>query len=305
MDRRRYVPSGEGLEGRALMTSLFGGKTPASALTTSVQNLPETFKQKELRIQHLPFFLEQLKPGRFVPPDAIKNIQTNLNQIAATLHAPSEALVKNFNTSLRHGFPYKTLSPDTARILNHTFGTVIASAGADPTLVQNLQQDMNQLAFADAKGVDPAYVATNDYALVLQTALAVGRPIQTPTAFSLAARDGVRINNGAAGATHNHTPALVGTYAVGATPEGSTRVQAIDAEGRVVGSASVDNNGKYTITTEPLADGTYKLRARAIDQFGHVSNPSPAFVLKVTTRQAPRTFAQENLNPPAGPLGLK
>ena len=52
MDRRRYVPSPEGLEVRTMLSTtssgIFGGST------TTTQTLPITFQQKELRIQKMP-----------------------------------------------------------------------------------------------------------------------------------------------------------------------------------------------------------------------------------------------------------
>ena len=51
MDRRRYVPSTEGLEGRDLMTSV---NTLFGIQVTTNLNMPITLQQKELRIEHLP-----------------------------------------------------------------------------------------------------------------------------------------------------------------------------------------------------------------------------------------------------------
>src|SRR4051794_3845061 len=101
MDRRRFVPSADGLEGRALM-SLFGGATPKSNQNTSVQELPDNFEKKALRIEHLPYYLEQTQAGRFLPSDAIKQLQADLTEIAGNLHAPSTQVVNTFNTGLRH-----------------------------------------------------------------------------------------------------------------------------------------------------------------------------------------------------------
>ena len=74
MDRRRFVPSPETLEGRTLQTNintLFGIQ-----LSTNL-NIPITFQQKSLRIQRLPFYLDQIAPhGRFLPKAEIQQIQT-------------------------------------------------------------------------------------------------------------------------------------------------------------------------------------------------------------------------------------
>ncbi|MCA1684691.1 MAG: hypothetical protein LC745_01645, partial [Planctomycetia bacterium] len=70
MDRRRYTPSAEGLEGRALL-SLFGGTGHTGSqynTTVSIEDLPKTYKEKELRIAHLPYYLQQEDPRRYLPP---------------------------------------------------------------------------------------------------------------------------------------------------------------------------------------------------------------------------------------------
>src|SRR5262249_29613430 len=123
MDRRRYTPSAEGLEGRALM-SLFGGKANSASQNNnlSVQDLPETFRQKEDRIDHLPFYLQQEDPKRFLPADVIRQIQTDMRSVIAELHAPAKAATDAFNVGLRHLLPYKTLSRQNAFRLGQQFG---------------------------------------------------------------------------------------------------------------------------------------------------------------------------------------
>ncbi len=50
-----------------------------------------------------------------------------------------------------------------------------------------IKADMNQLARADSQSRQPIYLATNDYTLVLQDTLAIGRPITRPGIPELAA----------------------------------------------------------------------------------------------------------------------
>ena len=61
MDRRRFVPSPEGLEVRTLLAtnlnSLFGLQVNSNL------NIPITYQQRELRITRLPYYLEQIRPG--------------------------------------------------------------------------------------------------------------------------------------------------------------------------------------------------------------------------------------------------
>jgi hypothetical protein len=307
MDPRRFVPSTEGLEGRALLTSIFGTST---STVTVPDEVPATFALKEIRIERLPGHLEQIRPGRFLPPAAIAQLQTDLLAIAAKLHAPNPATLEGYNSRLREVMPSSSLSVADAAGLNHSFGVVVASAGATPQQVQNLQKDMNALAKVDANSPQPVFLATNDYTVVLETILAVGRPIRRPTVPQLAANNGVRVNQ-YVGVTTKPQPVLVGNYDAFAT------VQLVDANGNVFGGDVVKKNGPtqangvaqatgtYGITVDrPLADGLYTFYVRAIDAEGNMSHFSPPFKLKVISPPGQKTAA-EQLIPPGGPLNLK
>lgn len=298
MDRRRFSPSAEGLEGRALMSGLFGGKATTRTNTVNLQDLPVTFQQKENRIAHLPYYLRQEDTSRYLPPDTIKSLQTDLQAILARLHAPTTKVVNDFNSGLRHLLPYKTLSRENAVKLNHAFGGVLGRAGATADQVANLQADMNALAKVDANSSEPAVLAREDYALVLQTALSIGRPMPTPTPALLDSKDGVRAKDNASGVTSDHTPTMVGTYQAGATTIGYVRMQIIDQNGNVLGSGTVNSSGTYSVKLDPLADGTYQLRTRAQDEVGHVSAPSPhAFALKIVPKHHASTVTTAALAP--------
>lgn len=311
MDRRRFVPSADGLEGRALM-SLFGGSTPKSNLNTTIQDLPENFQQKALRIEHLPYYLEQTQPGRPLPADALKQLQVHMTAIAGNLHAPTTKVVNDFNNGLRHIFPYQTVSPANARSLNNAFGSVLNRAGATAEQEANLKADMNAIAKADSQNPDPSFLVANDYSLVLQTALSVGRPIPTPKLPVIDTKDGVRTKSGVAGTTHNPTPSMVGTYTSGASKDGFTNMQILNESDQVVATGVVDKNGKYVATlTVPLPAGISHLRARAVDILGHESSPTPAFMLKYVPKPGTTvatatttTDATTPLSPAGGPTSL-
>jgi hypothetical protein len=307
MDRRRFVPSTEGLEGRALLTSLFGSASSSPPVSESI---PMTFALKEARIERLPHYLETLRPGRFLPPDTIAHLKTDLLAIAAKLHTPGSAVLEGFNSRLREVMPSSSLSKADAAGLNRSFGVVVSAAGATPQQVQNLKNDMNALAKVDANSPQPVFLATNDYTIVLETILAVGRPIRRPTTPQLEVKNGVRVNANV-GVTTLRQPVLVGTYDSYAT------VQIVDANGSVYGGDVVKKNGptqsngvaqatgKYGIKIDrPLADGLYTFYVRAIDAEGNMSHYSPPFKLKVISPPH-QTTAAEQLIPPGGPLNLK
>jgi hypothetical protein len=307
MDRRRFVPSTEGLEGRALLASLFG--STSSTQSNAAQELPQTFKEKVRRIERLPFYLGQFLSGRYLPPDTIQQLQTDMLAVAGRLHPPGSPVLEGFNSRLRDVLPSNSLSVEDAAGLSQSFGAVLTDAGATPQQTQNLQDDMNALARNDANSPQPVFLATNDYTLVLETLLGVGRPIRRPAPPQLAAQNGTRVSP-RAGVTPKSEPTLVGTY------DAFTTIQIVDTSGNLYGSAEVHKNGatqvngtaqatgKYAVTlSKPLADGLYTLYARAVDAEGHMSPLSPSFKLKVITRQINQT-ASTGANTPGGPLAL-
>jgi hypothetical protein len=299
MDRRRFVPAAEGLEDRQLQATLFGQGPQSTA--AAAPNTADTIEQKQLRVAHLPFYLDQFDTKRFLPADTIAKLQADLNSIVAELHKSPPAPLSAFNGAVRDASPKVNLSSSDAHALNHTFGAVLAAAGATPQEVANLRADMNDLAQVDANSPNPVFLATNDYSLVLQTALGVGAPIRTPPAPALAAKDTLQ-HKGQVFVTANPNPLLVGTYPV------DTTMLIVNADGRVVGSAPVvrvgqgPQNGQYEATVaQPLPVGLNALRAVADDQ-GHLSAPSPQLFVRVVSKE--KAVPQLGVSTPHGPLGL-
>jgi hypothetical protein len=309
MDRRRFVPSPEGLEGRAML-SVFGSTT---ATQTAPAQVPVTFLQKEMRIEHLPFYLNQLEPDRFLPQDTIQKLQDDLLSIAGRLHRPNPATLETFNGVLRDITPNASLSVSDAKVLNHAFQAVVGDTGATAQQVANLTQDMNDLAKVDSQSPQPVFLATNDYSIVLQTILGVGRPIQRPPAPQIALTDGVRVSEGI-GKTAHRQPSLVGIYGAGATVgkfAGDTSggfnsngvlIRIVDDQGVVYGQSFVEpSTGDYRVTIgTPLANGIYRFHAQAVDSQGHTSPPSRVYLLKVVSK--PGETVTTGLSTPQGPL---
>lgn len=287
MDRRRFVPAAEGLEGRALLSFFKPPKLPAAQ--------PQTFTvaQKIQRIERLPFFLRSTVPGRILPDSAIAPVQADLSAIKGLLHSPPSAALADFNVNLRNIIPHASLHAEDSRSLNQSFGRVLELAGTAPNLVAQFKADMNNLSKLDANDTEPVILATDDYSTILQTALGVGRPIRTPGAPRLAPSDA--INKGGR-VTTVREPRFVGLYEANAT------IQLLDSTGQVVGSTIVNKLGKYSVAfNTPLSDGTYTVRVRAVDT-DEFSAPSPPFTFRVVSRPSVRVTT--SLTHPAGPLGL-
>lgn len=286
MDRRRFVPSPEGLEGRALLSFFKPIKLPTT------QPVTFTVAQKIQRIERLPFFLQSAEPSRVLPAAVIAPVQADLNAIKGVLHAPPSATLDAFNKNLRDIIPHASLHTQDATSLNQLFGRVLELAGTPPNVVSQFKADMNDLAKLDANDREPVILATDDYSTILQTALGVGRPIRTPTAPRLAPSEA--LNKGGR-TTPVHQPDLVGTYDANAT------IQLLDSAGNVVGSTIVDKNGRYKVTfNTPLPDGTYTVRVRA-DDTGEISAPSPPFTFKIVSK--PSVTVTTSIAHPKGPLG--
>ena len=317
MDRRRFVPSPEGLEGRALL-SLFGHSTPAqtTSKTTSLfgtstanDNIPVTFRQKELRVDHVPYYLERIRPGRFLPNDTLTQLQTDLRAVTGTLHWPGPKGLEEFNHVQREISGNSSLSATDAHTLSRSFGAAVKATGATPGEVTNLQADLNDLTRVDTNSPQPTFLATNDYALVLETILGIGRPIQRPTTPVLKANTGLRLNVND-GVTGHPEPTLVGTYSAVQNSTSTkvvasnTSMEIVDANDKVHGSAPIYNNGDYSVKIDaPLSPGLYTFYVRAVDNQGHMSNFSPPYKLKIIPNKHP-LVAAENLSGPKGPKAL-
>jgi hypothetical protein len=280
MDRRRFVPASEGLESRALLTATTTNLANIFGFQVSTNlNIPITFEQKELRVEHLPFYLEKILPGRFLPRPELKEIQSDLFQFIAQLHKPATAALNNYNYGLRPIVTKQSITAADANVLNNNFGSVLTAASASPSVVDDLKSTVfNLVTKFDTASPQPAYLATNDYSLILQTALSIGRPMPSPILPRIAKNQGIQAN-----ATHIKTPlrhpALVGTYHF------HTHIQVITTTGEVVGLTNVRKNNHYKVLINPaLTPGVYQFRIRAYDDGGNLSRVSRLFEIKVVPR---------------------
>ena len=283
MDRRRYVPSSEGLESRALLASTPNLGSLFGFQVNSNLNIPVTYQQKELRVEHLPYYLEKILPGRFLPPAEMKQIQSDLTQVISQLHKPATSALDNYNYEMRQIVPHQSLTAAGAAVLDYSFGAVLHAATASPSVVDGLKSTMNQLVTqVDTNSPQPVFLASNDYALVLQTALSIGRPMPAPILPKIAQNQGVQANTNHIKTPLRH-PALVGTYHF------HTHIQVITPGGEVVGTVNCRRNDQYKVViATPLSPGVYQFRIRAYDDAGNYSRVSRLFEIKVVPRREHR-----------------
>ncbi len=279
MDRRRsrFVPSAEGLEVRRMLSTASAATTPAAP------NLPEgvnlaTYQQKVDRIERLPFFLQSLNPDVPLPDDLTESIQANLNDLKGKLHqAPSSGL-NAFNVQVRGLISQASVPRSDAAKLNELFGEILIAAGAPESAAEGLQEDMNELTQIDTTvgASNVTSVVANSYGLVLQIALAVGRPLRAPTVPRLVATE----DTGRPGdyTTSLTQPRLVGNYDAG------TAMRILDESDNVLGTAAVGANGQFIIGfNSPLSVGKHRLHLQAVDSQGALSLPSRDFTLTIVT----------------------
>ncbi|MGO9465132.1 MAG: Ig-like domain-containing protein, partial [Isosphaeraceae bacterium] len=136
---------------------------------------------------------------------------------------------------------------------------------------------------SNASGSSPA---SNPFTLTIVA------PPPTPSAPTLSPSD----SNGSPGGetTYSTSPHLVGTTVAGAT------VQLLNPGGAVVATTRANSAGAYTVQVPgPLSTGAHTYRVQIVDQYGDISDPSPARTITVVSRPAPPvtvTYAQETLN---------
>jgi hypothetical protein len=280
MDRRRFRPSTEGLETRTLQASnlntLFGLQINSNL------NIPITYQQRELRISRLPYYLEQIRPGRFLPKPEIKEIQASLFAMLDVIHRPPTQGLNDFNYNLRQIVSKQSLTAPNINSLNRTFMGVLNSARTPPGAVFGLGQGLYQLVSQiDTASPMPVYLGTNDYTLVLETALAIGRPMPSPAVPKIAKNEGIQANK-----QHMKTPllhpAVTGTYHF------HTNMQIITPQGQIVGEAVVRSTNDFKVrVVTPLSPGIYTFYLRAMDDAGHLSLLSRPFAIKVVPKKQP------------------
>jgi hypothetical protein len=279
MNRRRFIPSAEGFEARTLQAASTLNNLFGLTLNPGL-NVPITYQQKELRIEHLPYYLEKISPGRFLPKPELKQIQATLYDIVDSIHKPVPKALNYYNTELRKVVFKQSITPTVVKRLNHSFGVVLKSATATPSAIVGLQAPLVALTTQfDTASVMPILLASNDYTLVLETALAIGRPMPPPSLPHIERNQGIQ-----ADAQHIktplHHPTLVGTYHF------HTTMEVVTPGGQVVGSEVVRKNNNYKVViTTPQPVGVHQFQLVAVDTAGHLSRPSRPFLIKVVPRK--------------------
>ena len=279
MDRRRFVPRPEALEGRTLqanINSLFGLQVNTNL------NVPITFQQKSLRIERLPFYLDKIAPhGRFLPAgrdpaDPGLALQHGGRDPPAASRRPQQ---------LQLPAPEGGQQPVVDRGRHRSAGLLVQGGPA-------LGEDPCRLHHRHEYGFVQAHIASRHGQ----------RPAGHPGHQRLHPRAGdrpgdrsphaapnviprIKRNQGIqADSQHIKTPLerpiLVGTYHY------HTQIQVVTPGGVVVGASNVHKNNNYKVQiTTPQSVGVHEFQLRALDDVGHISRLSKRFLIKVVPRR--------------------
>ncbi len=281
MDRRRYVPRAEGMEGRMMLSTASAAapaaNTAAVTSTSTTTNLTITIQDKMTRIERLPINLRATDRNRALPKELIEPIQQAMTDSISSLGRADPQAIEMFNGVLRDVVSRPSLRAQDAQSLNNALTKVLVSAGATTQEVDAITTNLKTLATTvNTAQAQPVFLSTNDYATVLQMTLIVGQPMPAPSVPQIAGASGTAASAGNF-VSRTTLPKFVGTYEAAATMQIYN-----DATGEVYGQATAASNGKYTIqfTKELQIGTTYKMRIRAIDDLGHVGLSSRPFTVK-------------------------
>ena len=168
-------------------------------------------------------------------------------------------------------------------LLNHGVTAVLRSAHAPESSINGISNGLFTLTSqVDTASVQPVVLGTNDNTLVLQTALAIGRPMPPPQLPRIKKNNGIQADT-----QHIKTPlerpTLVGTYHY------HTIIQVVTPQGVVVGEANCRRNNNYKVQiTTPQSVGIHEFQLQAEDDAGHLSRLGTQFLIKVVPKRHTR-----------------
>ena len=197
-----------------------------------------------------------------------------------SIDKPRTDALNNFNYQLRQVVSKQSLTAGDISLLNHGVTAVLNSANAPQASVSGISNGLFSLTSqVDTASAFPVVLGTNDNTIVLQTALAIGRPMPPPQLPKIKKNDGIQAN-----ANHIKTPllrpTLVGTYHY------HTVMQVLNSQGIVVGSANCRKNGNFVVQiTTPQTIGIHEFRLQAEDDAGHQSRISKPFLIKIVPKK--------------------
>jgi len=277
MKRNRFVPHNDTLEDRKLLSTTPWVASSSHYNSTAAQL--STYQERQQRIDRLPNFLETVSPGRPLPASTITTIQNDLRSVVGRLQPASSNGLYTYNRDLRGLLASASANTGNVQPVLTMFTKNLRSTGMPEPTVTSLTNSVNQLARVSVNTTsNPPSVVANDTSLILEVALAVGKPLPAPKLPHLVQADTIP---GQPGHTRNPNPTLTGTY------EPDMTMYVMDYQGtRILGSAPTDSKGNYQIKlSQSLQAGRNPLQVVAVGPGGIGSLPSSR--LGIGLSQAP------------------
>ncbi len=162
------------------------GQSLSPALLEARQEAIEQAIETRLeRIERLPLFLQALDPDRTLPDTAVATIQGELSGLIGQLRPPVEPVAVSFLNVLRDGIARASIQESTVMQLNTAVTFLFQSAEVPDASIERIVGALTEIAQSDVFENQPVVLLTNDYALVVQTVLGVGRPIPAVELLSI------------------------------------------------------------------------------------------------------------------------
>ncbi|MFM7316897.1 MAG: hypothetical protein ACKO5E_08095 [bacterium] len=289
---RRFIPEGLSpeavLEERVVMATsqLQGGLPGVRSQQAMGQTIPGAGStsnpwqiRRDTRIQRVPASFYEIDPTQIIPKEVTLSIQAHLTQLLGTLPTKTAAdLRQQMNQIVKAMVPYQGVSAQSAGAINKIYGELLLSAGANPTLVTALQNDMTQVTQAAIQtSTQPSYAVTNNYIYMYFASTTVGWSIPTPAAPQLARAQNQNPNGDPV--TASRRPTFMGRY----TP--NIAVEVLDvSNGNIIARGIAQANGAFQARAlTVLNPGVYTLTARGVTPGGETSAFSPWTTLTITS----------------------
>ncbi len=250
----------------------------AAPMSTPVSTSDPYAQARQTRIDRIPGSFAEIDPTQHIPQSVTASIQQNLQMLLGTI--TSKALPNQrtaMNSMLKAMVPKNSVSQQAASSMNRLFGEMLVSAGANPTIAMNLQNDMLQLTNAAiATSSQPSFAVSNNYIFMYYVATTVGWNIPTPGAPKLLPK--LNTNPNGQPITSSRRPQFTGTY----TPNMTIEILDV-SNGNILAKGVSQANGRFTTnSTTSWVPGVYVLTARGRTSAGEYSQFSPHTILTIT-----------------------
>lgn len=153
-------------------------KALANAAAIRQKNYQDAYAARLTTISKLPGALRLVDSQQPIPDVAVKSLQQDLSDLIGQLRIVTGSPASDqYVKTLRDVIPAASVHVASVAELNHSFSLVLQVAGAKQETIDHMIGSLNELAQSAVYASQPVVALTNDYTIVLQAALGVGRPL--------------------------------------------------------------------------------------------------------------------------------